>query len=148
MKICGECEFPFSYDHFHKKTRMPDGYSYYCKGCTSDRAKKYYRGNEQVRVKVKNRTAAAKREAQIFVYEYLLKHPCACGEARPACLDFDHQNDKVMNVSKMVTRGWSIDSIKAEIAKCIVRCANCHRAKTAEDFDWYSWYPQLDSNQH
>lgn len=148
MKTCADCKLSFDLSEFHKKKGMPDGYSYHCRKCTSIRAKKYYDNNEEVRNKALARTAASKREAQIFVYEYLMKHPCSCGEARPACLDFDHQCDKIMNVSKMVAHGSSIESIKAEISKCIVRCANCHRVKTAEDFNWYAWYPQQDSNLH
>ncbi len=142
MKTCRACELPFSYDNFHKKTNMPDGYSYYCKGCTSDRAKKYYRDNEDVRTKAIERSQLSKQEARVFVLEYLLTHPCSCGEARPACLDFDHQRDKTANISFMVAHGYSIEIIKLEIAKCQVLCANCHRVKTAEDFGWYSWYPR------
>lgn len=137
-----DCDLPFSYDDFHKKSGTPDGYSYYCKGCTSDRAKKYYRNGEGVRSKAIERAKVAKQEARTFVLDYLRSHPCSCGEARPACLDFDHQRDKVMNISYMVAHGYSIDSIKLEIEKCQVLCANCHRVKTAEDFGWYAWSPQ------
>ncbi|GAA0649899.1 hypothetical protein GCM10009019_10870 [Salarchaeum japonicum] len=50
-----------------------------------------------------------------------------CGEDRPATLDFHHTGEKTMGISRMVVRGFSRDSILAEIAECEVLCANCHR---------------------
>lgn len=44
-------------------------------------------------------------------------------------LTFHHVNPatKTMNVSKMVSRGYSIDTIKQEIGKCQLLCSRCHR---------------------
>lgn len=63
-----------------------------------------------------------------------LERGCAdCGyNAHPAALDFDHRPgvDKKKDVSDMFKYAWK--TIEAEIAKCDVRCANCHRVVTAE----------------
>lgn len=60
--------------------------------------------------------------------------PCAdCGQRFPAvCMDFDHLSalTKVDTVSALLRRGRRIDAIEAEIAKCDVVCANCHRVRT------------------
>jgi hypothetical protein len=57
---------------------------------------------------------------------------CAdCGEVYPPyVMDFDHLEDteKVSNVASMA--GWSLEKVEAEIAKCEVVCANCHRVRT------------------
>ena len=57
-----------------------------------------------------------------------------CGYNQYAeALDWDHVlGTKVANVSKLVRDrvGWL--RILAEIDKCVVRCANCHRVKTSE----------------
>jgi hypothetical protein len=46
-----------------------------------------------------------------------------------ACvMDFDHLSDKQLNVSQMVT--YSDARFQAEIAKCEMVCANCHRLRT------------------
>jgi hypothetical protein len=51
-----------------------------------------------------------------------------CGESHPATLDFHHRDPstKSLEVSIMVwNRTWK--RVLAEIAKCDVICANCHR---------------------
>lgn len=60
-----------------------------------------------------------------------------CGETDPVVLDFDHLRDKKENISWLVCHGAKLEIITEEIAKCEVRCANCHRRKTAKQFDWY-----------
>lgn len=54
---------------------------------------------------------------------------CSCGEADPVCLDFHHKNPttKLGQVPVLSSRGWSKERIVAEVAKCTVVCANCHR---------------------
>jgi len=63
-----------------------------------------------------------------------LERGCAdCGyAAHPAALEFDHLPGvgKVQNIAAMPCNSWA--AIEAEIAKCEVVCANCHRIRTAE----------------
>ena len=56
--------------------------------------------------------------------------PCAdCGvKYPPYVMDFDHRGDKVQGVAGMWSR--SMEVLLAEIAKCDVVCANCHRERT------------------
>jgi len=55
-----------------------------------------------------------------------------CGEKDPIVLDFDHKDpkSKFKSVSKLLSGHWSWKSVEAEISKCEIRCANCHRRKT------------------
>lgn len=146
MKTCSDCNLPFDHSNFCKKKGTPDGYSYYCRGCTSVRAKKYYNDHPGTKEKIIKRNNDVRLEKKMYVMEYLLAHPCDCGEKRPECLDFDHQSGKIMGISQMIRQNVSLDIIKQEITKCKVRCANCHRVRTAKQFGWYQWYPQQDSN--
>jgi hypothetical protein len=52
-----------------------------------------------------------------------------CGESHPACLDFHHREgkNKLVNISQIHSKGWSIVRVIAEIEKCDILCANCHR---------------------
>src|SRR5438309_12051087 len=57
----------------------------------------------------------------------LATHPCVdCGGIDPVVLHFDHLRDKRRDVSFMCSSGWAWSTILEEIAKCAVRCANCH----------------------
>lgn len=44
---------------------------------------------------------------------------------------------KIDNVSNISRMGSSAKKIIAEIEKCEIRCANCHRRKTAKQLGWY-----------
>lgn len=49
----------------------------------------------------------------------------------PECMDFDHVvGDKVAGIAYMISRSYPRDSIVAEMAKCELVCANCHRIRT------------------
>ena len=51
-----------------------------------------------------------------------------CGEDRLPCLDYHHRDGKADKVGDMARmRRFSIQRLLAEIAKCDVLCANCHR---------------------
>lgn len=78
-----------------------------------------------------DRSKSAKRYADNAVAIRKIKdQPCAdCGKTYPYfVMDFDHRGDKDRSVSKMMTR--SLAKILAEIEKCDLVCANCHRVRT------------------
>lgn len=59
---------------------------------------------------------------------------CAhCPETDPVCLDFHHidPTTKKATISRLYAGTWGWPVIEAEIAKCIVLCANCHRKEHA-----------------
>ena len=73
-----------------------------------------------------------KRSARRQQIAELKSRPCMdCGGTFPACaMDYDHRNptEKSFDISMTMTRSW--DVILAEIQKCDVVCANCHRIRT------------------
>jgi hypothetical protein len=61
-----------------------------------------------------------------------------CGVTDFAVLEFDHRDPatKVRDISSLAGGAGSWRAIEAEIAKCDVVCANCHRKRTAAHFNW------------
>ena len=61
---------------------------------------------------------------------YKLKYGCCgCPEDDPVCMDFHHikPEEKSMRVAKMVSDARGVKALEAELQKCAVVCANCHR---------------------
>ncbi len=50
-----------------------------------------------------------------------------CGESATVCLDFHHRTASEKSFSLSDAKDQTFDAIKAEIRKCAVVCANCHR---------------------
>ena len=61
-----------------------------------------------------------------------------CGyNAHPAALDFNHaRGEKLFNISQDTKVAWT--KMLAEIDKCDVLCANCHRIHTYENRHWHT----------
>jgi hypothetical protein len=87
--------------------------------------------------RIRQRRQEVTERNQRLVLEYLADHPCVdCGESDPIVLEFDHLRDKRANISALTRNGESWRLLE-EIAKCEVRCANCHRRITAIRGGWY-----------
>lgn len=82
-------------------------------------------------------SARRRAKARAFVKKHLLEHPCVdCGEPDIRVLEFDHidPSTKEHSVSRMVSQGYATEKVAAEMAKCEVRCCNCHRLRTRRQF--------------
>ncbi len=92
---------------------------------------RWYYKNRVDRIARKDRRRARLRQ---LLYTYKDDHCacCRCGEDRPPCLDFHHPEKKTETISKMVNDGYSWSTIQAEIDRCLVLCANCHRIEHSD----------------
>jgi hypothetical protein len=98
----------------------------------------YAKHRDKVIATAKVYSKAAKDRTRAYIKAHLTANPCVdCGEANTIVLEFDHiGDDKHFNISDAARFGYGIKKLKAEIAKCEVRCANCHRKKTYERGGW------------
>lgn len=91
---------------------------------------------------IKDLYAAQKRHrlrVRARLFNFLSNYSCIdCGERDPVVLDFDHRvpNQKFKSVAKMLSGHYSWNSVLAEIKKCDIRCANCHRRKSYVQFGY------------
>lgn len=112
---------------------------YYCRPCRQAYRRGHYDRNRADYIARAMSEMRMKREdALLLVHAYLREHPCAdCGATDIVTLEFDHRDPttKITEVAKMLgRRSWPV--IAAEIAKCDVVCANCHRKRTARQQGW------------
>lgn len=65
------------------------------------------------------------------IIAYKSTHPCVdCGNDNWIVLDFDHRPGE-KKLYKIANTSWlTMAKLEAEIVKCDVRCANCHRLIT------------------
>ena len=102
----------------------------------SDYSKAYYQANKNKWKKdydkdkqnaLNNKTKQRNRK---FVNEYKLRHGCkVCGYNKSAAsLHFHHRepSTKVMAVARLSNWSYGLDTIKEEMDKCDLICANCH----------------------
>jgi hypothetical protein len=113
---------------------MGDGYQHWCRLCFRD----YFEARgDRHRAQSRAALRERKRRARAFITEYLRTHLCVdCGEGDLVVLDFDHLGHKLELVSALVHQGAPRARIEAEVARCEVRCANCHRRVTARRAGW------------
>ncbi len=79
---------------------------------------------------------------KLYAIEYLKNNPCLdCSEGDIRVLDFDHINPQTKKAGVKYLCGsgsYSLKVVIEEMAKCEVRCANCHRKKTIGQHEWFS----------
>jgi hypothetical protein len=119
MKMCaGLCGKELDEENFGKDRTRRNGLREQCKSCRNEKA-------AQTQVK--------SRERMKMWFDEQKNKPCMdCGRKFPTCcMDFDHTGeDKVEIVSRLVGSMAPKERILAEIAKCDLICANCHRIRT------------------
>jgi hypothetical protein len=97
------------------------------------RARQHYAANrERKREQARDRMRRNRALIRAFILDYLKVHPCVdCGETNVVVLEFDHvRGKKEFHIGGATARNIALDRLEAEIAKCEVRCANCHRKRT------------------
>lgn len=134
---CSSCGESKDEDQFSWKNKASGRRSRSCKACHKVYCAKHYRDNPGPYIdRAKAARPALREAARNHIIAYLLDHPCVdCGECDIEVLEFDH----VERVGPSARRVWgynTIASIDREIAKCEVRCANCHTRRTRKQMGW------------
>ncbi|AZF98083.1 HNH endonuclease [Mycobacterium phage Bonray] len=135
QKMCGKCKEWLPFARFNKKSRAKDGFQSWCRECMKSANNTAYADPDGHRKSIiMARNQVAKDRNYEYMINHLLTHPCVdCGEADPVVLEFDHvRGEKKYHVGRLVIMAVSLKTLQEEIAKCEVRCANCHRRVTAQ----------------
>jgi hypothetical protein len=144
LKVCCTCKRSLPLREFSLKNRRTGLRAAKCKACQRAYAKEHYRKNrDKYLAKASRRNAVERERLAMMLRAYLEEHPCVdCGVADLTILDFDHRNpsEKTATVNALM-RSWNWERVLSEIAKCDVRCANCHRRRTARQRGWTRLLP-------
>lgn len=112
MKQCIECKEYKPLTSFYKKTtsHTTQHYMSWCKPCHSARRS--------------NRTS----ENKLRAIEYMGGRCQQCGYDRCAqALEFHHIDPELKTSNFTNLKCWGWDKLQAELDKCVMLCANCHR---------------------
>lgn len=107
-RYCSRCNNQLSVDNFYSKRGKPNS-SAYCKQCTIDQV------NERSRF------------LKLKAVEYKGNKCYICGYSKClAALDFHHR-DPTKKDFAIAAKMTSFEQVRAELDKCDLLCANCHR---------------------
>lgn len=147
--VCSSCKIDKAESEFNWRNKRLGERQGYCRDCKRRYQRRYYEANKVTYRATSEISKRRRREvAMIRLKSILSDSGCVdCGETDFRCLQFDHvRGVKVKEVSRLLWDGVKWDTIEKEIAKCEVRCANCHWKVTATRANWYA-YMHLSSSQ-
>ena len=131
---CGQIK---NIDAFNYKIKATQTRQSYCRDCTKQMLRDHYATHTAYYLKkAHKRNERIRKEIRMYLWEYLSIHTCVdCGMSNPVVLEFDHIGEKRDNISNLI-KSATLSQVMSEVAKCEVRCANCHRIVTAKRQGW------------
>jgi len=136
-KVCSKCYAFKSASDFHKDKGTPTGLAYYCKECANSSAREHHKkraSDPSWSQKRRDKLRESARLSKLKAIEYLGNGCFDCGRVYPAYVyDIHHLdgNTKLDNPSRLLRGDWEV--AKAELDKCVLLCANCHRERHHSD---------------
>ncbi|MCL4367186.1 hypothetical protein M1563_03395 [Patescibacteria group bacterium] len=138
-KRCTRCSEVKDIEEFNFKDKSKNIRQAQCRSCTREYVRShYYNHRKYYLLKAKRNRNKIRGAARQYIWEYLNMHSCVdCGEKDILVLEFDHRGNKIAEIGKVVSGYYNLSRVKQEVEKCDIRCANCHRRKTAKEQGWY-----------
>lgn len=141
MRRCNQCGETKPLDEFGNNKFNPEGKSYMCKPCRRVYDRRRYK-DDPTEGRGRNARHKARKTTMVreLVWDILTVTPCVdCDLLDPVVMEFDHRPDetKLYNIGAMIGNTYSIETVQAEIDKCDVVCANCHRRRTNGRGGWW-----------
>ena len=139
--LCNKCLKEKLAVDFSYKNRDKRILSKICKTCHSlYRRSHYLKNKEKYILKANKWNLKQKQILSKYIFNKLSQSHCYdCGEKDILVLEFDHISDKKLGISEMYKNSYSLKSLEKELKRCVVRCANCHRRKTAKEKGYWKF---------
>lgn len=137
--ICSKCLVDKDISNFSLRNKEKGIKHKDCKDCHSLYRKQHYLlYKDKYIAKAREWNNKQGRILSLFLFNLLSQSECIdCGEKDILVLEFDHLGNKKFNISSMYKNRYSINAVRKELEKCVVRCANCHRRKTAISLNFW-----------
>jgi excinuclease UvrABC ATPase subunit len=141
-QICTTCHTEKPVEQYSFRDKKKGRRHRRCKACHAAYRRQHYQENRKKYIGMARDWDADNHQrlvdrARRYVFNYLCQNPCVdCGETNVLVLEFDHIYGKTTNISQMIHDNPSMENLKKEVAKCAVRCACCHRIRTALQQNW------------
>lgn len=143
--MCTKCGIQKPISEFFTRDKQTGRLHAQCKMCYREHRASYYishyaKYRAAYLLRAKTRRERLRLEFRKNIYGYMSTQACAqCGIADIRVLELDHLDPKTkrFTISQAVKLGYSWNDVLAEIKKCQILCANCHKIKTAQQSNWY-----------
>ncbi len=133
MKTCTKCQIPQDESQFSARGT---GLQYKCKSCLRIDRRAHYEKNKEAIKKKANEWRLAQR---IIFFQWLKTQSCIdCNISDIRLLEFDHIQNKSYSIADKIGE-VKFEVLMLEINKCEIVCANCHKIRTAERGNFYSY---------
>lgn len=147
IKTCTNCHIKKPESDFFLRDLASNVRHSSCKSCYGRKrltyAESHYkRYGDEYRARALIRKKLIKERLQELLIEYLRDKSCEmCGFDDIRALDFDHIDpaSKNFGIARAISNGCAWNKILLEIEKCRILCANCHRIRTAKQYNWRKW---------
>jgi len=137
-KQCPKCGESKLLSDFSSRSTQRHAPCSYCRLCQREYCKQHYKAMRNIHNSRRYQRQAESRKTILQRIRDYKRNKCCvdCGETDPIVLEFDHvRGAKLGDIGRMTyTSTWHL--IELEIMKCDLRCANCHRRKTARQRGW------------
>ncbi len=124
-RTCSRCGLTRAHTEFFVDRADATGLTRWCRNCLTS-----YRNSASGKQRADEWKAKTLARNYAHVNRVKMERGCSiCGEHDLACLDFHHVGGgrKKAWISRLVGRNATLARLDAEIATCVVLCANCHR---------------------
>jgi 5-methylcytosine-specific restriction endonuclease McrA len=145
IKKCTKCRTEKPLSEYFVRDKKTGRLHAQCKACYQAHRQTYYSAHYQkyrdsYLERAQRRREKLRLEFRTKMLKYLSGKSCSvCGESDIRVLELDHidPSQKRFTISQAVRLGYKWSEVLAEIQKCQILCANCHKKRTAEQYGWY-----------
>lgn len=133
MKVCKHCKLELESSCFSPDKRNKDGLQTKCKSCYKPDKSIFYHKNKTVCLEKQKQR---KRGRKLKAIEYKGNKCYDCQTTyHESVYEFHHLDPNTKDYNPAALKSASWERFKAELDKCVMLCANCHRIRHWSNYE-------------